>query len=308
MSNKKIIITVDSGASNTKAKSEVGTLLYATKVTEGFTTGFLGENTFNVEVDGVRMTIGDKAEYADKREGKDTNTHIWSTLVSVAKLRGDAEKVVLGYGESYNKYVQDEQREAIKSKLEGEHTVIFYEGNKVIEHRFTIELVQILPEGLGHILMDLENNLGIKYVLDWGGSTVNFLEVHDGQPTRKNSTSFQLGSYNIYAEVKKSLSQKSLGNHSPLQVKNWVDNGCDNIDIQQVIDDVVKDKLKEIDSELDGLGINLHEFLEVEFIGGTAKLFSKQIKSHYKCAKLVDKPLTCNVEGFYEYMRLVYND
>ncbi len=307
MSNKKIIITVDSGASNTKAKSEVGTLLYATKVTEGFTTGFLGENTFNAEVDGVRMTIGDKAEYADKREGKDTNTHIWSTLVAVAKLRGDAEKVVLGYGESYNKYVQDEQREAIKSKLEGEHTVIFYEGNNVVEHRFTIELVQILPEGLGSVLIDLENNLGLKYVLDWGGSTVNFLEINDGQPT-ENSQSFQLGSYNVYAKVKKALAQSSVGAQSDLQVKTWVDKGCDNIQIQEIIDDVIKKQLQKIDNELDGYGINLHKYLEVEFIGGTAKLFNKQIKSYFKCAKMVDRPLTCNVDGFYEYMRLVYND
>ena len=183
MTKSQVTMGIDSGASGTKAKSPFGSLMFATKMTEGFTQGMLGENTFNATIDGVDLTIGDKAEISDRKEGKDTDLHIYTTLVAAAKLRGDAEEVLIGYGESFNKYMQPKQKERIKQRLEGEHTVIFYNGEEVEEHRFTIKLVHLLPEGLGTILCDLENNLGVKYIVDWGGSTVNFLEVFDGQPT-----------------------------------------------------------------------------------------------------------------------------
>lgn len=304
---KQIIIGIDSGASATKAKSPLGSMMFATKMTEGFTQGMIGENTFNTTINGVDLTIGDKAEISDKREGKDTDLHIYTTLVAAAKLRGDADEIIVGYGESFNKYMQPEQKERIKAKLQGEHTVIFYNNGIVEEHHFTIKDIHLLPEGLGTVLCDLENNLGLKYIVDWGGSTINFLEVFDGQPTSK-SDSFRLGSYNVYAKVGSMLTRASLGSYTDLQIKSWVDEGCSNVEIQKIIDKVIQDQLKEIDNRLIGLGHDLHEYLEVTFIGGTSKLFHNQIKSYYECAVFDKDSVMCNANGFYEYMRLVYGN
>lgn len=302
----KTIVAVDSGAFNTKVKSKKGEMIFNTKYSEGYSDeGLLDENTFNVSIDGKKYTIGNKGEETDVREGKDRELHILTTLVAVAKLRGDADEVLLGYGESFNKYINEEQKAKIKNKLEGSHKVEFLKEGEIETHEFKISLVHILPEGIGHILSDLKNNLGLKYVGDWGGSTFNFLEVFNGKPT-ENSKSFTLGSYNVYAIAGDNISKAGLGNFNESQVREWVENKCPNENIQKVIDKTIEKQLKKIDSKLYPFGINLHEFLEVEFTGGTSALFSNQIKKYYKTAKVLDNPIMSNVEGFHEYMRLKY--
>lgn len=304
---KKKAIGMDSGAFNTKAISDVGQLVFNTKYSEGYTDeGLLDEGTFNVSIDGKPYTIGNKAEYMDTREGKDSEVHILCTLTAIAKLKGDAEQIYLGYGESFNRYVNANQKEKIKNKLEGKHIVEFLNEGELETHEFEIVLVHILPEGLGHILSNLKSNLGLKYVIDWGGSTMNYLEVLNGKPT-ENSKSFTLGSYNIFALAGDAISKKGLGNFTRNQIKLWVENRCPNQNIQTVIDTTIQKQLRKIDDSLMPFGINLHDLIEVDFTGGTSSLFNSQIKAYYKSAKMVDEPLMSNVKGFHEYMRLKYS-
>ena len=160
MALKRKIIAVDSGAFNTKGVSDIGEVLFNTKYSARHTdAGYLGEDTYNVTINGKELTIGNNATRTDKREGKHTDIHIWSALTAVAHLRGDADEIILGYGESFNKYVQDEQKKLIADKLVGKHTVEIEnsKGQKEV-HTFEIVLVHVLPEGTGHILSNLRAN------------------------------------------------------------------------------------------------------------------------------------------------------
>ena len=275
--NRKII-AVDSGAFNTKGVSDIGEVLFNTKYSPRHTdAGYLGESTYNVTIDGKELTIGNNATRSDKKEGKHTDINIWSALTAVALLRGDADEIILGYGESFNKYVQDEQKKLITNRLVGKHTVEIENNNGMKEvHSFEIVLVHVLPEGTGHILSNLRANLGVKYVFDWGGSTINFLEVINGRPSEL-SQSFPFGVHNINALASSAISKANLGTFSDAQVKQWVENGCPNRDIQREIDYVIEEQLYKIDDRLAGFNINLHEYLEVDFTGGTSELFKSQI-------------------------------
>ena len=306
LKNRKIV-AVDSGAYNTKGKSSVGSVMFRTKYTKRHSDlGMANENTYNVTVNGKEYTVGDSAKYEDVSEGKDSEIHIVSTLTSVALLRGDAKEVILMYGESFNMYSNPEQKAKIKTLLEGKHTVTIESKNGAVEtHEFTITLVHILPEGIGHILQDLRNNQGVRYSWDWGGSTVNFLEVINGIPS-DNSRSFELGMHNLTGSVQHAISMGGEGRQPEQLVKDYIEKGCPNRNIQNIIDDVLEEQLYKIDHELNKMGINLQKFQEVTFIGGTSQLFSKQIRERYGCAILYPNSITANVDGFYEYGRLKY--
>lgn len=308
LKNRKIV-AVDSGAYNTKGKSSVGSVMFRTKYTKKHTDlGMADENTYNVTINGKEVTIGNSAEREDVSEGKDSELHIWSTLTAVALLRGDAKEIILMYGESFNMYRNDEQKARIKSLLEGKHVVTVESKNGGTEtHEFEITLVHILPEGVGHILQDLRSYQGVQYVFDWGGSTVNFLEVINGIPSA-NSRSFELGMHNLSGAVESAISKEGHGRQPEQQVKYWIEHGCPNKDIQFVIDDVLDDQMYKIDHELRKNSVNLKRFQDVTFIGGTTQLFSKQIKMRYACANVYPKCITANVDGFYEYGRLKYGN
>ena len=307
MALKRKIIAVDSGAFNTKGVSDIGEVLFNTKYSARHTdAGYLGEDTYNVTINGKELTIGNNATRTDKREGKHTDIHIWSALTAVAHLRGDADEIILGYGESFNKYVQDEQKKLIADKLVGKHTVEIEnsKGQKEV-HTFEIVLVHVLPEGTGHILSNLRANQGVKYVFDWGGSTINFLEVINGRPT-ESSQSFPFGVHNINALAGSAISKANLGTFSDAQIKEWVEKGCPNRDIQREIDYVLEEQLYKIDDKLSGFNINLHDYLEVDFTGGTTELFKSQIKQYWACARIQPECVMSNARGFYEFMRLKY--
>lgn len=308
LKNRKIV-AVDSGAYNTKGKSSVGSVMFRTKYTRRHSDlGMANENTYNVTINGKEFTVGDSAREEDVSEGKDSELHILSTLTSVALLRGDAKEIILMYGESFNMYRNPEQKKRIENLLMGKHTVTIESKNGSKEtHEFEIVTVHILPEGIGHILTDLRNNQGVKYVWDWGGSTVNFLEVINGIPS-DNSRSFELGMHNLTGSVEDAISKAGHGRQPEQLVKSWIEGGCPDRNIQMVIDDTLDEQLYKIDHELRKNSINLQKFHEVTFIGGTSQLFTKQIRERYACAVVYPKCLTANVDGFYEYGRLKYGN
>ena len=306
MARKKKVIAIDSGKFNLKGRSGKETLSYNTKYSIGHTDEGMLTRSYNITYKGQELTIGDNGEISDGNVGKDSDVHIWSTLTAIALLKGDATDIILMYGESYNEYARPEQKEAIKNRLEGKHKIIV-DG---IEYEFNITLCHILPEGLGCVLLNLLKHmeLGVQYIIDWGGTTVNFLEVVKGKPT-ENSVSFQLGSHNVTAIVRKELQQRGLGKHSKIQVETWVNKGCStNKEIQNVIDMVINKQLNRIDAELSDFGINIHDCEDVDFVGGSSKQFSNEIKKHYKMATIHNNADTSTVDGFYEYGRLKYGE
>lgn len=302
---KKKVVAIDAGKFNLKGKSEIGEVLFNTKFSLGHTDeSMLGNGTYNVTIEDKELTIGNNASFGDKKEGKASDVHVWSTLTAIALLRGDAKQIILMYGESYNKYVQNEHKKLIKDRFEGKHKI---EVNGEV-HEFEITLCHILPEGLGHILCNLSAYMGVQYVIDWGGATVIFMEVLNGVPQPDKCHSFLIGVNNVNAIISSKLSKSGIGNYTENQVKEWVEKGCSNKKIQQVIDNVITEQLYTLDDKLNGFGIDLHELLKTTFIGGTSQLLSSQIKKHYECAEIYPKGLTANVDGFWEYGRLKFGN
>lgn len=299
----KKVVAVDAGKRNLKGRSDIGELLFNTKYSFGHTDDdMLGGNTFNIIFEGEEFTIGNNATFSDKNEGKDTKVHIMCTLSAVALLSGGAEEIILMYGESFNKYTNAEHKRKLKSKLEGRHTIVV-DGKS---YTFTITLCHILPEGMGHILCNLKAYQGVQYTLDWGGTTVIFIKTINGRPDTEVSKSFHLGMHHINATIADRLDKAGIGKYDGDLIDQWIKEGCKDMRIQKIIDIVIKEQLLKIDDRLAGFGINLHDYLDVTFIGGTSEQFQSQIKEHYACARLYSDPLRANVNGFYEYGRIKF--
>ena len=300
MTNTKKIIAIDAGKFNLKGKSDIGELIFNTKYSEHETDAeLLGEKTYNVSYKGKKYTVGNNATIPDMNEGKDSEVHILSTLTAIALLRGEAKEIVLMYGESFNKYSNPDHKRRLKSLFEGEHTITV--GSHT--HTFTINLCHILPEGIGHILCDMETYKGVQYTVDWGGTTAIFIKTMNGRPDMDISASFHLGMHNINAIVSRELIKAGIGRYDMDMIGEWIQNGCDfNSDIQRIIDETVKQQLLKIDKELSGFGINLHVYQQgITFIGGTSQLFQSHIRKHYKYSNIHKNCLKANVNGFYEY-------
>lgn len=310
-----IIIAIDNGKSNMKALCGNKELIYANKYSLGHTDEQInGENTFNVTYDGKEYTIGDKANHSDKLEGKASLPHVISCLTAITRFikANEKENIIIVYGESVDMYYNKNQKEKIKEELEGKHK-ISVDG---IEYSFMIETVHILPEGIGHILQDLENNSGIQYVVDLGGTTMNFLSVIDGRPDEEKSFSEGLGKHNIVAKLKKALKKTPIGNIPNDLVEQYLEKGSSSEEIEKIRKEVIIEHFKIMDERLAEYEMDLHTLLEhypVTFIGGTSKLLEKEIKIYYKAengrkATIYDSPLMANARGFHAYGIAKYGD
>lgn len=318
MIKKKIIVAIDCGKANLKIRANVKanngeySLTYPNRcsIDEQIDEGLLTNNTYNVIYEENKYAVGENAKGLDTQEGKASEHHIVCTLTALTNYLepNEVRKITLVYGESVDKYFSEEQKKSIKKQLEGHHTIVV--NNNLYD--FYIEYVHILPEGIGHILMDLENYGGLQYVVDIGGGTMQFLEVVDGIPTKDMSISERLGFNKIHENVRRLLKvgNDSIGkgtfNLSNALIDTFIKEGHpSNKFINDCINKVVNDNFKEMDSILSKNNIDIHEILKVfpiTFIGGTSGLLKKHINRYYGDNALVlENCLTCNVDGFYAY-------
>lgn len=316
--NKRKVIAIDNGKKNLKAKCGDQELVYNNNYSEGHTPdiNLLGENTFNVTYKNQQYTIGENARTSDKNIGKGSEIQIIQALTAITRFLNPSisEKVCILYGESVDKYFDDEHKNNIKSLLEGRHIVSIGVDGEEVTYTFTIEEVHILPEGTGELLSDFVNKRkGTYYVVDIGGGTINFLTTSGCRPEPEKSTSFPLGVNNIVSKIIKKAKRKGIDGvegqekliHEYLEDRNK----CGSTKLNRIIEDTIIEQFKELDDKLAGYGVNLHELLKVQpitFIGGGSELFKSQIDKLYKCEVLstsvvVENPIMSNVRGFYNY-------
>ena len=285
MENKKII-AIDNGKMNMKVTDGASEYCYPNKYSKVFTDdeNLLGANTFNVTYRGQNYTIGANASTSDKNEGKASEPHIVQALTAITRFIEPEckEDLYIMYGESIDMYFNNAHKIEIKTKLEGKHT-IYVNG---VAYTFNIEYVQVLPEGIGEILQDLEKYDGVQYVVDIGGGTINFLKTINGRPDSDVSSSHLLGVNNIISKVQKELKRTGYGRHE-----------------QDALEQLAK-----LDEELAVNDINIHNILKVHpviFVGGGSDLLKFHINKYYKSDVVdnlvVDNALMANVRGFYEY-------
>lgn len=306
---KKKIIAIDNGKMNMKVTDGTNEYCYLNKYSKVFTDdeNLLGADTFNVTYRGQNYTIGANASTSDKNEGKASEPHIVQALTAITRFIEPEckEDLYVMYGESIDMYFNNTHKIEIKTKLEGKHT-IYVNG---VGYTFNIEYVQILPEGIGEILQDLEKYDGVQYVVDIGGGTINFLKTINGRPDSDVSSSHLLGVNNIISKVQKELKRTGYGRHEQDALRQYlITRKCPTMSVLNKADEIILEQLAKLDEELAVNDINIHNILKVHpviFVGGGSDLLKFHINKYYKSDVVdnlvVDDALMANVRGFYEY-------
>lgn len=308
---ERLIIAIDNGKMNMKIKCGDEEIVYKNRFSIGHTDdeNLLGEYTYNVTYKNQDYTIGDNAKKSDKNEGKGSQEQIVQALTAITRFIKPIEKrpIYIMYGESVDYYFRDDQKESIKNSLEGNHTIQVNDET----YMFNVELVQVLPEGIGYILENLSDLLGVQYVVDIGGGTINFLTVDNGRPSPEDSFSYLLGVNNILAKSISQIKRKTtMGALPDKMLLSFIMNpdSCQNKELRSIIDQVITEQFKELDDKLAGVDINIHDYLKAQrvyFVGGGAELFRNFLEKYYHsevCNQVVvDEPLFANVRGFYAY-------
>lgn len=305
-----IVIAVDCGKMNLKAKGEIDGVVKEIYYKNAYSlqtgdAGMLGANTFNVEHENQHYIVGERANNMMFGEGKDDEHHILSTLVAITHFL-DAEKnkgddVVLVYGESWSRYNNSKHKQEIKNKFEKRH-IITVGG---VEYDFNIRLVHILPEGIGHILQDLDRFSGIQYVVDIGGTTINYLTVNNGLPIPERSTSLELGTHTLRTNIIKAMTENDMARLDEVKIDEYIEkNNCKKKEVTNIIEDCILAQFQELDVKLAGFKVDLHKVLEIDdviFIGGGSETLKERIKDYYRGATVLDEAMLMNVRGFYTY-------
>lgn len=303
------LIAIDNGKMNLKAKHGNKEICYLNKYSKKLTDdeNLLGKNTYNVSYKGSNYTIGANGRTSDRNEGKASKYHIIQALTAITRfIEPDCkDNICLMYGESVDMYFNNSHKIDIKTKLEGRHTV-YVNG---VAYNFNVEYVQILPEGIGHILQDLDKYIGVQYVVDIGGGTINFLKVVNGRPEPDVCRSFLLGVNNIISEIQTNLKRAGYGAYDEDLISQYLTTReCPNVSVLKKMDELVLEQLEKLDETLAVRDINIHNLLRVHpvtFIGGGSQLFKEHINRYYKSEVtdnlVVKDALMANARGFYEY-------
>lgn len=303
------IIAMDNGKAEGKVKCGEKELVITNRYSLGNADEYFnGTDTYNVTYNGENYILGRKGTKSDKLEGKASEFHKISTLACITRFiePGIEEDIILMYGESVDSYYDEDNKNAIISLLEGKHKITV-DG---LEYKINITYVHVLPEGLGHILQDLKNNMGIQYVIDLGGTTMNFLSVKDGAPIRDESFSLAVGKNNMISKLKIALKRNHYGKISDSLATQYLEEGSTDLQINKIIKSVIKETFEEIDDEIAAyINTSIQKQLKhypVTFIGGTSLLLKKDILSHFRneegnTATIREDASLCNVRGFYAY-------
>lgn len=320
--NGALICAMDNGKNDCKFKfgeSKAYERKRGNKFLRGLTRVLKGKDTFNVEYEGIQYTIGSNATKFDWEEGKASDFHIMSTLCEIARVlppssEGIVHKIKMVYSESCGVFFDKntDNVATIIEKLKKQHTVIV-DG---ITYTFIIEDIEVLPEGLGHIYLDLDKYAGEQYVIDIGGATINFLRVVDGMPDPDMCTSFMLGLNNVLNQAIPLLKGADKGILTTEGVKEILTGKNTDQESFDIVQQCIKDQLMELDDALMPLNIDIKKLIKTQkftFTGGCAEPFKEQILNHYSTPIPAEELIVAegdmtNVRGSYEYAMMLWGE
>lgn len=302
------VIAIDSGKNNMKSIYNNTAFIYKNKIDAKHRDG-LNNLTWNVLYKGLPYYVGDGASDSDLAEGKGSLEHKIQTLTTIANYLDPNEKndnVVVIYGESLDFYFNEEHKQKLVDSLEGKHSITIYRDGNPVEYNFEIVKAHILPEGIGHIVNNIADCLkGRKFIVDFGGRTINFLTVINGAPVEDKNLSFSTegGIYQLASKCYNKL--KPYGVDSIESVETYIRYGCKNAEVQKIINETAIEHLIEFNNVLRKKGIDIKKVIlndDVIFVGGGTQAFEKQIIELYgNEITIPEKPILSNVTGFYLY-------
>lgn len=311
LKNSEVIVAaVDLGNYNIKLVTSRNKIIIRNKIDKSRridTSLTNGNSTFNVEYDGEIYTVGDGAEQPSNRmEGKNSRNHLIALLVTLSTVIDTNSVVKLVVGESLNVYFNQDHKESMKNNFIGQHHIIVNDK----EYDIYISDIHILPESVGHKLLEHQKyiNNKVSYTIDFGSSTINYGHYEGLIPVESKSAAYPLGMHNLIANIGKKFARSGGPNNcSSQQIIEYINFGCKNEKLQQIIDLEINKQFDKLESLLEADGVKLEYIDEIECCGGMAITLASYIKSRYMNAYIVKEPLTSNVDGFYKFAQQRFN-
>lgn len=323
------LIGLDNGKFNVKGYARGKEIIFKNRSSLGHS-DVISEGSFNVVYKKEKYFVGNSASGVNAMEGKGEFENLLTTLVAITQLTNKNE-IILVYGESVNYYFQAEHQRKLIKMLKGTHTIEVQGDLREI----TIKEVFIFLEGIGHMFTDYRRRgTGTRFTVDMGGTTIQAFITNNGTPQKKTCFSFPMGMYSIRSHVDERF-KKELGIVlTSNEVEEYIDRVClrknlqakkdagipltkdEEIDYEvsllrnekmiKIIESVIKDQLKELDSELSlRNNLSLHKRDEVFFVGGTSVQIREYIKEHYENATVLEDGLFSNAKGYFAYGTLM---
>lgn len=276
------IASIDCGNSSLKGKLGNKEITFKNKVTTTFSDA-RNSNTYKVEYKGTTLYVGDYAESEENtEEGKDTDQHIVSTLLSLYLLGvKNNETIDLAYSESATRYKTKGVAKLIHKKLKGTH--IFKVGENK-EHTIVINEIVVLPEGMGHIYIDRTKHNRQILTIDGGGSTLSLVESRGFNIQRLAS------SPNGMNHIKSDIREKTAHlreNKIPLSLKK-IDEIIELNEYgryKECVEQSVEKALTHFKKKMGGI---LEEYDEITLVGGTCVRFFKEFKEMFGKGKDIE--------------------
>ena len=299
-----VICGMDIGNENVQLVLPNSKFKFKNKVDEGKsidTNLTIGKNTYNVEYENMKYVIGDYAEQPSNRmEGKDSDKHLLACLTSLTTSVENGSDVKLAIGESLNAYFNKAHKDSIRSRFIGIHKIKV--NGKV--YTYNIKDIHILPEGVGHKLLNHTKYLNnkVSYTLDLGSSTINYGYFEGLIPIESKCAAYNLGMHNLISNISKSFARNGGPcNCTQQQIKEYIECGCRNQKLQEIVEIEINKQFDKLESLLQADGINIHHLDEIEFCGGVTITLKKYIEARYSNAVIVDNSLWSNAEGFFKF-------
>ena len=305
-----VVCAVDIGNENVQLITSTNEFIMKNKIDESNCIDInltKSNNSFNVEFRGRRYVVGDYAEQPSNRmEGKNSEKHLIALLTSLSTTIRSESNIRLVMGESLNAYFNQEHKEKIKENFIGSHDIVV-NGNR---YTFFIDDIHILPESVGHKLLEFQKymNNKVSYTIDMGSSTINYGYYEGLIPVESKSAAYTLGMHNLISNISKSFSRNGGPcNASQQQIKEYIEYGCKNQKLEQIIKLEINKQFDKLESLLEADGIRLEDLDQIEFCGGTTLTLRQYIESRYKNAIIVEDSLWSNVKGFYRFALQKFN-
>ena len=310
MKRPKVVIGLDAGNENIKVVIFNGKIIIKNKVDKNKQIDVSiskTNDTFNVTYKDTCYVVGNHAEQPSSRmEGKNTSKHLICALVAISQLVTNGSELYIVIGESANVYFNQEHKKNLIEIFTGIHNIKVNDK----EYEYLIKEVYVLPEGIGHKITNYQNyiNNKVSYTVDIGSSTLNYIYTEGLVPIESRCASFPMGMHNLVSNIRKSLSRNGGPlNMTDQQIKEYIENGCKNEKISNIINAEIIKQFNRLDSYLEADGIRIRDLPEVEFCGGGAVTLQRYIEDIYDNSIIVDDPLWSNVKGFYKFANQKYN-
>jgi len=298
----------DNGYYNTKIYSAGCRFAFRSKIEETKDIMANSQDTFNIEYDGKRYTIGEGAsKYTISYNKAGSLLHKLCTLTALARFTEESEIFKLVVGLPINLYSAQKEKFAEYIKTP-DYVPITYNGKRKYIH---IKECIVFPQGAGALYANRPENYKnrVVAVLDIGGLTVDGCIFNNLNLLTDSIFTVNLGTIILYNKIRKELNNLFSLNLQEYEIPYIIRDGL-NIngkakEIDSIIQGILRSHVDEIIQEMRKSNWPV-ESLRVIITGGGVLLLERPIKELIPNSIIGADPLYDNCIGFYNIAEMVY--